>query len=151
MERREFRVKQDILFIAVPLIFDFLFFIGALFLSSPWNWILGALALVFAGVVIWQSRPFLKSFELLLTPKGIKVRDFRGKTVREVDWKRVEAAAAGYKKTWLIYTYSFYFRVKGDEDVLFGLVSREPGLTGKFQQFMKVFVRKRIPVQVVKS
>ncbi len=151
MERKEFRVKQDILFIAVPLIFDFLFLIGALFLSSPWKWILSALALIFAGVVIWQSRPFLKNFELVLTPKGLKVRDFRGNTVREVEWKKVEAAAAGYKKTWLIYTYSFYFRVKGDEDVLFGLVTREQGLTGKFQQFMKVFVRKKIPVQVVKA
>ncbi len=151
MERKEFRVKQDILFVAVPLIFDFLFLIVAHFLSSPWRWILAALALIFAGIVIWQFRPFLKSFELLLTQKGIKVKDFRGNTVREVEWKKVEAAAAGFRKTWLIYTYSFYFRIKGDEDVLFGLVSREPGLTAKFQQFMKVFVRKKIPVQVVKS
>ncbi len=151
MEKREFRVKQDILFIAVPLIVDFLFLVGALFLSSPWNWILSALALIFAGIVIWQSRPFLKNFELILTPKGLRVKDFRGKTVREVEWKKVEAAAAGYKKTWLICTYSFYFRVRGDEDVLFGLVTREQGLTGKFQQFMKIFVRKKIPVQVVKA
>ena len=57
----------------------------------------------------------------------------------------------GLKKTWIIYTYSFYFRVKGDEDLMFALISREAGLTGKFQNFVKVFVRKKIPVQIVKA
>ena len=63
----------------------------------------------------------------------------------------MEAAATGYKKTWKLYTYSFYFRVKGDEDLLFALISRQEGLTGRFQNFIKVFVRKKIPVQVVRG
>jgi len=48
MEKRELRIKQDLLFFAVPLTFDLLFLVGALFLSFPWNLILGILALVFA-------------------------------------------------------------------------------------------------------
>jgi len=151
MEKRELRIKQDLLFFAVPLTFDLLFLIGALFLSFPWNLILGILALVFAGIVIWQSRPFLKNFELVLTPKFVEVRDFRGRGVRRIEWKKVEAVAAGHKKSWFVFIYSFYFRVKGDEDLLFGLVSRKEGLTSKLQQFVKVFVRKKIPVQVVKG
>ncbi len=149
--KRELRFKQDIAFFAVPLAFDLLFLIGAPFLSFPWNLILGLLALIFAGIVVWQSRPFMKNFELVLTPQFAEVRNFTGKTVRKVSWKKVEAAAGGYKKTWLVFTYSFFFRVKGDEDIVFGLVSRQQGLANKFQQFLKVFVRKKIPVQIVKG
>jgi hypothetical protein len=150
MEKR-LEFKQDLIFFAVPLTFDLLFLAGALFLSFPFNLILGLVAVIFAGVVVWQSRPFLKNYQLILTPKFLEVRDIRKNTVRKIDWNKVEAAAAGYKKSWLLYTYSFYFRVKGDEDLLFGLITRQEGLTSKFQQFMKVFVRKRIPVQVVKG
>jgi len=149
--KRELRFKQDIAFFAVPLAFDLIFLIGAPFLSFPWNLILGLLALIFAGIVVWQSRPFMKNFELVLTPQFAEVRNFTGKTVRKVSWKKVEAAAGGYKKTWLVFTYSFFFRVKGDEDIVFGLVSRQQGLANKFQQFLKVFVRKKIPVQIVKG
>ncbi len=150
MEKR-LEFKQDLIFFAVPLTFDLLFLAGALFLSFPFNLILGLVAVIFAGVVVWQSRPFLKNYQLILTPKFLEVRDIRKNTVRKIDWNKVEAAAAGYKKSWLLYTYSFYFRVKGDEDLLFGLITRQEGLTLKLQQFMKVFVRKRIPVQVVKG
>ncbi|SMO71580.1 hypothetical protein SAMN06269117_12136 [Balnearium lithotrophicum] len=150
MEKR-LEFKQNLIFFAVPLTFDLLFLVGALFLSFPINLILGLVAVIFAGVVVWQSRPFLKNYELTLTPKFLEVRDFRKNLVRKIEWNKVEAAAAGYKKSWLLYTYSFYFRVKGDEDLLFGLITRQEGLTSKFQQFMKVFVRKRIPVQVVKG
>ncbi|RUM90003.1 MAG: hypothetical protein DSZ26_03925 [Thermovibrio sp.] len=150
MEKR-LEFKQDLIFFAIPLTFDLLFLVGALFLSFPFNLILGLVAIIFAGVVVWQSRPFLKNYELTLTSKFLEVRDFRRNLVRKIEWSKVEAAAAGYKKSWLLYTYSFYFRVKGDEDLLFGLITRREGLTSKFQQFMKVFVRKRIPVQVVKG
>jgi hypothetical protein len=150
-KKNELRFKQDIAFFVVPLVFDLIMLVGALFLSFPWNLIIGLLSLIFAGIVIWQSRPFLKNFELVLTPQFAEVRNFTGKTVRKVNWKKVEAAAAGYKKTWLIFTYSFFLRVKGDEDLLFGLVSRQEGLTGKFQQFLKVFVRKKIPIQIVRT
>ena len=150
MEKR-LEFKQDLIFFAVPLTFDLLFLVGALFLSFPFNLILGLIAVIFAGVVIWQSRPFLKNYQLILTPKFLEVRDIRKNTVRKIDWNKVEAAAAGYKKSWLLYTYSFYFRVRRDEDLLFGLMTRREGLTSKFQQFMKVFVRKRIPVQIVKG
>jgi len=147
----KFKVKQDLSFVLVPLVFSLLVFIGALFMSSFWKWGFILLSLVFAGVVLWQSRPFLKNFELVITPKEIVVKDFRGKTVRQLEWKKVEAAAAGYKKTWLIYTYSFYFKVKGDEDLLFALITRTPNLAKKFQQFVRVFVRKKVPVQLVKA
>jgi hypothetical protein len=148
---KEFRVKQELSFVAVPLIFDLLLLVGALFVSGIWKFVLIAMALGFAGLVLWQARPIFKSFELLLTPKEIIVKSFNGKVVRRIDWKKVEAAVGGYKKTWLLYTYSFYFRVKGEEDLMFVLISRTPNLTSKFQQFIKVFVRKRIPVQVVKA
>ncbi len=149
---KEFRVKQDLMFVFVPLAFDLLLFVGALvFTGGFWRVSLVLLSLIFAGIVLWQSRPILKAFELIVTPKEVIVKDFRGNIVRRLEWKRVEAAVAGYKKTWLLYTYSFYFRVKGDEDLLFALISRVPGLAGKFQQFVKVFVRKKVPVQVVKA
>lgn len=138
-------------FVVVPLIFDLLFFIVGLFMPGLWKLAFAAVALIMAGVVLWQARPFLKQFQLTVTPKEVTVKDFRGNTVRKLDWKRVEAVAAGYKKNWMLYTYSFYFRVRGDEDLLFGAITREPGLTGKFQQFVKVFVRKKVPVQVVKA
>ncbi|WP_456342597.1 hypothetical protein [Thermovibrio sp.] len=149
---KEFRVKQDLMFVVVPLVFDLLLFAGALvFTSGLWRVLLILLSLGFAGLVLWQARPILKGFELIVNPKEVIVKDFRGNTVRRIEWKRIEAAVAGYKKTWLLYTYSFYFRVKGDEDLLFALISRTPGLTGKFQQFVRVFVRKKVPVQVVKA
>jgi hypothetical protein len=121
MEKR-LEFKQDLIFFAVPLTFDLLFLAGALFLSFPFNLILGLVAVIFAGVVVWQSRPFLKNYQLILTPKFLEVRDIRKNTVRKIDWNKVEAAAAGYKKSWLLYTYSFYFRVKGDEDLLLSLI-----------------------------
>jgi len=149
---KEFRVKQDLMFVVVPLVFDLLLFVGALvFTSGFWRIALILLSLIFAGVVLWQARPIFRAFELVVTPKEVLVKDFRGNTVRRVEWKRIEAAVAGYKKTWLLYTYSFYFRVRGDEDLMFALISRVPGLTGKFQQFVRVFVRKKVPVQVVKA
>ncbi len=147
----KFRVKQDLSFVLVPLIFSLLVFVGALFMSSFWKWGFILLSLVFAGVVLWQSRPFFKNFELVITPKEIYVNDFRGKTVRQLKWGKVEAVATGYRKNWLIYTYSFYFKVKGEEDLLFALITRTPNLAGKFQKFVKVFVRKKIPVQLVKA
>jgi len=149
---KELTFKQDLAFVAVPLIFDLLFFVLGLFMPGLiWKLLFCGAAVVFAAVVLWQSRPILKNFLLKITPKEIEVKDFRGNTVRRLDWKKVEAAAAGYKKNWLLYTYSFYFRVKGDEDLLFGLITREPNLASKFQQFVKVFVRKKVPVQVVKA
>jgi len=148
---KDFRVKQDLTFVVIPLVFDLVVFFLALFMSGFWKWILMALSVGFAGLVLWQSRPMFKSFQLVLTPKEIRVLNFKGEVVRKLDWKKVEAVAAGYKRTWRIYSYSFYFRVKKDEDLLFALVSREEGLAGKFQNFVKVFVRKRIPVQVVKG
>ncbi|WP_163329401.1 hypothetical protein GFV12_00330 [Desulfurobacterium thermolithotrophum] len=148
---KEFRVKQESGVVLFPLIVDFLLLIGALFMDGIWRWIFIGLSLIFAGLVVYQSRPIFKNFQLVITPKEIKVLDFRGNVVRKIDWKKVEGAAAGFRKTWLIYTYSFYFRVKGDEDLLFSLISREAGLTGKFQNFIKVFVRKKIPVQVIKG
>ncbi|GAB6076075.1 hypothetical protein [Desulfurobacterium crinifex] len=148
---KEFRVKQDLAFVIFPLTVDLLLFVSALFMGGFWRWIFIALAVIFAGFVLYQSRPIFKNFQLILTPKEIKVQDFRGNVVRRIDWKKVEGAAGGFKKTWLIYTYSFYFRVKGDEDLMFALISREAGLTGKFQNFVKVFVRKKIPVQIVKA
>ena len=152
MKEKEFRVKQDLLFVVVPLMFNLLLLAGALvFTGGIWRILLVLTALIFTGVILWQSRPMFKAFELIVTPKEIIVKDFRGKVVKRLDWKRVEAAVAGYKKTWLIYTYSFYFRVKGDEDLLFALISRTPGLANKFQQFVRVFVRKKVPVQVVKA
>ncbi|GEM_PF-957020 len=148
---KEFRVKQDSLFIGLPLIVDLVLLISALFLPGIWKAIGAGLALGFAGYVLWQSRPLLKNYELVLTSKEIIVKDFRGNAIRKVEWKKVEAAAAGVKKTWKILTYSFFFRVKGEEDVMFALVTREEGLTGKFQSFMKVTPRKKVPVQIVKA
>ncbi len=148
---KEFRVKQDSLFIGLPLIVDLVLLISALFLPGIWKAIGAGLALGLAGYVLWQSRPLLKNYELVLTSKEIIVKDFRGNAIRKVEWKKVEAAAAGVKKTWKILTYSFFFRVKGEEDVMFALVTRENGLTGKFQSFMKVTPRKKVPVQIVKA
>jgi hypothetical protein len=148
---KEFKVKQDVTFVVIPLVIDLLVFVGALFIDGFFKWILIALSLGFAGVVLWQSRPIYRNYQLLLTPKEIKVLNLKGEVVRRLDWKKVEAAAAGYKKTWKIYSYSFFFRVKKDEDLLFALISREEGLAGKFQNFIKIFVRKRIPVQIVKN
>ncbi|WP_457679348.1 hypothetical protein [Thermovibrio sp.] len=148
---KEFRVKQDLLFVVVPLTVALLMFVGALFMGGIGRIVFIALSLIFAGVVLWQSRPILKGFELVVNPKEIVVKDFFGKEVRRVEWKRVEAVAAGYKKTWMIYTYSFYFRVKKDEDLIFALISRTPGLASRFQQFVRTFVRKRVPIQVVKA
>jgi len=150
MKEKELKLRQDVAFIVVPLIFDLLLLIGALFLDGFLRIAFALLSIIFAAILLWQSRPMLKNFELTLTPKGITVKDFLGRTVRKVDWKSVEAAAAGYKRVWLLYTYSFYFRVKGDEDVMLALLTRVPDLTSKFQQFLKVFVRKKIPVQIVK-
>ncbi|SMP15658.1 hypothetical protein SAMN06265339_1405 [Desulfurobacterium pacificum] len=148
---KEFRVKQDPLFIGLPLFVDLVLLILALFLPGIWKVIGVVLALGFAGYVLWQSRPILKNYELVLTPKEVIVKDFRGNVVRRVEWKKVEAAAAGVKKTWKMLTYSFFFRVRGDEDIMFALVTREEGLTGKFQSFMKVTPRKKVPVQIVKA
>jgi hypothetical protein len=148
---KELKLQQDMLFVFVPLFFDLLLLVAALFMSGFWR-IAGVLmALGFAGFVLWQSRFMFKNFKMLVTPKGITVVDFFGKVVRKLDWKNVEAVAAGYKKTWKLYTYSFYFRVKGEEDLLFPLISREEGVTGRFQTFVKTRVRKRVPVQLVKG
>ncbi|MEO2082723.1 MAG: hypothetical protein ABGX12_01710 [Desulfurobacteriaceae bacterium] len=148
---KELRLKQDPLFIVVPLFFDLLLFVGALFMSGIWKYVGIVMAVTFAVIVLWQSRPLLRNFELLVRPREIIVKDFRGKAVRRLDWKKVEGVAAGFKRTWKLYTYSFYFRVRGEEDLLFVLVSREEGLTAKFQKFVKVFVRKKVPVQTVKA
>jgi len=150
MEKR-FEVKQDLWFVWGPLIFDLLLFVIALFMSGFFRWVGIIVSLGLAGLVLWQSRPMFKNFKLILTPKEIKVLDFRGNIVRKLDYKKVLGAVGGFKRTWKIYTYNFYFRVKGDEDLSFVLVSREPNLASKFQNFLKVFVRKKIPVQILKG
>ncbi len=146
-----FKVKQDMLFVYIPLTFDLLLLIAAIFMPGFWKVIGVVMAIGFAGFVLWQSRFMFKNFEMELSPREIIVRNFRGREVRKLSWKNVETAATGYKKTWKIYTYSFYFRVKGDEDLLFPLISREEGISSKFQNFVKVYVRKKIPVQLVKG
>jgi hypothetical protein len=47
MEKR-LEFKQDLIFFAIPLTFDLLFLAGALFLSFPFNLILGLVAVIFA-------------------------------------------------------------------------------------------------------
>ncbi|RUM44658.1 MAG: hypothetical protein DSY35_01740 [Desulfurobacterium sp.] len=148
---KEFKVKQDLAFVVVPLVLNLIVFTGALFMNGLFKWILILLSLGFIGVILWQSRPAFQNYQLVLTPKEVKVLNLKGEVVRKVDWKKVEAVAASYKKTWKIYSYSFFFKVKKDEDLPFALISREKGLTGKFQNFIRVFVRKRIPVRIVKA
>ena len=64
---KEFRVKQDLTFVVIPLVFDLVVFFLALFMSGFWKWILMALSVGFAGLVLWQSRPMFKSFQLVRT------------------------------------------------------------------------------------
>ena len=70
---KEFRVKQDLAFVVIPLVLNLIVFVGALFIDGFFKWILIALSLGFAGVVLWQSRPIYRNYQLLLTPKEIKV------------------------------------------------------------------------------
>ena len=147
---KEFRVKQDRLFLVLPLTINLILLLLSLLLPGILKILGVALTFGLAGYMLWQSRPILKNYELILTPKEIIVKDFRGNTVRKLEWKKVEAAAAGVKKNWKIFTYSFYFRVKGEEDLMFALITREEGLTGKFQSFVKIAPRKKVPVQIVK-
>jgi hypothetical protein len=151
MEKNKFEVKQELWFVWGPLIFDFLLFILAMFMSGFLKWIGIVISLGLAGLVLWQSRPMFKNYKLILTPKEIKILDFKGNPVRTLEYKKVVAAAGGVKKSWKIYTYNFYFRVKGDEDLSFVLISTEPNLTAKFQNFLRVFVRRKIPVQILKG
>jgi protein-S-isoprenylcysteine O-methyltransferase Ste14 len=62
---KEFKVKQDMLFVIVPLLFNLVVFISALLMESIWKWILIALSIGFAGLVLWQSRPLFKNFQLI--------------------------------------------------------------------------------------
>jgi hypothetical protein len=150
--RQDFTVKQDMLFVAVPLGFNLLFLLASLlFTGGVFRLILSLLALGFAGFVLWQSRFMFSNYRLSLTQKGVEVANIFGKTVRRVDWRKVEGVAAGYKRTWKLYAYSFYFRVKKEEDVPFSLISREENLANKLSGYIKVFVRRRIPVKLVKG
>ena len=148
---KEFHVKQNLTIFAIPVAIDVLIFILGAISSGIFRFILLGIAAAFLGVIIYQSKPILKSFALKLTPKEVRVLDFTGKTVRRVDWRRVEGAAAGRRKILFINMYSFYFRVKGDEDINFILNSRESDLSQKFRNFIRVFVRRNVPVQIVKS
>jgi len=147
---KEFKVKQNLMLFLIPGIIDLTLIIIGILSTGIARYIFLGVAAAFLGLIIYQARPIFRNYCLILTPREIKILDLRGKTVRKVDWKKVEGVAAGYKKLLFIYMYSFYFRVKGEEDTNFLLNSRQVDLSQKLKNFVKVFVRRNIPVQVVK-
>ncbi len=148
---KEFKAKQNLMLFLIPGLIDLLLFIVAVLSHGITRYLFAGIAVAFLGLLIYQARPIFRNFCIILTPKEVKVLNIKGNTVRKVDWRKVEGVAAGYKKLLFIYVYSFYFRVKGEEDINFIVNSRNDDLSQKLRNFVKVFVRRNIPVQVVKS
>ncbi|SNR72163.1 hypothetical protein [Desulfurobacterium atlanticum] len=148
---KRFEVKQSLLFMAIPVTIDTAILIGAIISHGILRFLLLGILVALLYLLYKQLKPTLTNFKFIMTPKFIRIENFKGDTVREVDWKKVEAAAAGYKVAFKkIYFYNFYFRIKKEEDLIFAVTSTQPDLAAKFQQFIKVFVRKKIPIQIVK-
>ncbi|WP_457567932.1 hypothetical protein [Desulfurobacterium sp.] len=148
---KRFEVSQEPLFIALPVFIDVLFLIAALAAHGILRILLLGILVALLYLLYRQLKPVLTSYRFVMTPKTIWIENVAGKKVREVDWKKVEAAAAGYKVTLKrIYLYNFYFRVKKEEDLIFAVTTMKPDLASRFQNFIRVFVRKKIPVQIVK-
>ncbi|WP_457570293.1 hypothetical protein [Desulfurobacterium sp.] len=148
---KRFEVSQEPLFIALPIVIDVLFLIAAIMAHGILRLLLFGILVALLYLLYRQLKPILTNYRFVMTPKSIWIENFSGKKVREVDWKKVEAAAAGYKVTLKkIYLYNFYFRVKKEEDLIFAVTTTKPDLASRFQNFIKVFVRKKIPIQIVK-
>ncbi|OMH40290.1 hypothetical protein [Desulfurobacterium indicum] len=150
-QSKRFEVSQEPLFIALPIVIDVLFLIATIVAHGILRFLLFGILVALLYLLYRQLKPILTNYRFVMTPKSVWIENFSGKKVREVNWKKVEAAAAGYKVTLKkIYLYNFYFRVKKEEDLIFAVTTTKPDLALKFQKFIKVFVRKKIPIQIVK-
>ncbi len=148
---KRFEVKQSLLFMAIPVTIDIIILIGAILATGILRFLLLGILVALLYLLYKQLKPTLTNFRFVMTSKYVRVENFKGDIVRELDWKNVEAAAAGYKVALKkIYFYNFYFRVKKEEDLIFAVTTTQSDLASKFQQFIKVFVRKKIPIQIVK-
>ncbi len=148
---KRLKLKQDMLFILAPVSVDILALIFAALTHGIFRYVFLLMFLVFTGLFLYQVRPIIKLFSIVIGQKNVQTFNILDKMNREIDWKRIQGVAIGYKKVSLIYIYNIYFRVKGKEDLSFALISRNKNLGPDVQRFIKVFVRRGIPVQMVKA
>jgi hypothetical protein len=151
MQVKGFVIRQDMRFVWFPVGLNVILLVSSIVVGG----IVGILGVVFSLILSWmiirQSKFMFINNRMEVSKDGVKIYNFRGSLNKKINWKNVVGVAIGEKKTWKMWVYNFYFRMKGEEDVSAVFVTFFPELGVRFKNFVRIFVRHRIPVQVVRE